>query len=240
MACRIYASGGDPQTLENPNDHFPEQRGQLPSFGDFARIHRCVSGDPQNDTGRQRYRPPCRQPVSVVVKPPEVLSLDACKKLLEAAQAHKGGLLAPYVAVCLFGGLRPFEAARLTWDQVNLQDREIRMEASQTKTKRPRVVLIDETLRAWLVAHKDKPFFPTNWRKEFDAVRAAAQITRWPNDIMRHTAISHYFRRVGSYGQTAEWAGNSEAIIKAHYQGRVSTKEAKKFWAMRPGKGGKS
>ena len=45
--------------------------------------------------------------------PPSVLSVAECQKLLAAAEAHKGGLLVPYVAVCLFGGLRPFEASRL-------------------------------------------------------------------------------------------------------------------------------
>ena len=51
---------------------------------------------------------------------------------------------------------------------------------------------------------------------------------------MRHTAISHYFRATGSYGRTAEQFGNSESIIKKHYQSRVSSKETKRFYALRP------
>ena len=53
-------------------------------------------------------------------------------------------------------------------------------------------------------------------------------------DVMRHTAISHYFRKTGSYGQTAEQFGNSEAIIKRHYQGRVTSEETERFYAIRP------
>jgi hypothetical protein len=30
-------------------------------------------------------------------------------------------------------------------------------------------------------------------------------------------AISHFFRKTGSYGPTAEQFGNSESIIKLHY-----------------------
>jgi len=52
---------------------------------------------------------------------------------------------------------------------------------------------------------------------------------------MRHTAISHYFRKTGSYGFTAEQFGNSEAIIKNHYQGRVSSEESKAFYQIMPG-----
>lgn len=179
---------------------------------------------------------PCRE-VRVEMgeaKPPEILSVEDCGKLLAAAEAYKGGLLAPYVAVCLFAGLRPFEAARLPRSQVNLADGEIRLEPTQTKTKRARVVTICATLKAWLKRYTGETF-PANWRKEFDAVRKAAGLTAWPADVLRHTAVSHFFRLTGSYGQTAEQFGNSEAIIKAHYQARVSGEDTKRFYALLPG-----
>ncbi len=170
-----------------------------------------------------------------------VLPVKDCQRLLKAAAPEK---LVPYVAVCLFGGLRPFEAARLDWKAVNLKDREIRLEANQTKTGRARVVAICDTLHAWLAAHKDVAFYPANWRKKFDTVKIAAgfgtpdekhpKLKPWPADVMRHTAISHYFRKTGSYGKTAEQFGNSEAIIKNHYQGRVTSDDTKKFYALRP------
>jgi integrase len=163
--------------------------------------------------------------------PPAILTVEQCEALLREASKKR---LAPYVAVCLFGGLRPFETSRLTWEAVNLDDREIRLEGNQTKTGRPRVVAICETLHAWLKAYKGQQFFPSGWHKQFRAVKAAAKITEWPVDVMRHTAISHYFRKTGSYGQTAEQFGNSEAIIKNHYQGRVSSEDTKEFYALRP------
>jgi integrase len=42
----------------------------------------------------------------------------------------------------MFGGLRPFEAARLSWEQVNLVDGEIRLKGQQTKTGKGRIVEI--------------------------------------------------------------------------------------------------
>jgi len=165
---------------------------------------------------------------------PDILALADCKAILHAAEAHKDGILAPYVAVCLFGGLRPTEAARLDWQQVNLDDGEIPLTQDQTKTKRGRLVKICATLAAWLRAHKGKPFYPANWRKEFDAVKLAAGLKEWTPDVMRHTAINHYFRKCTSYGLSAEQFGNSEAIIKNHYQGRVSTEETKAFYRLMP------
>ena len=58
-------------------------------------------------------------------------------------------------------------------------------------------------------------------------------------DVIRRTAISHYFRHTGSYGRTAEQFGNSEAIIKKHYQGRVNSEDTKRFYALLPKKGGR-
>jgi len=178
--------------------------------------------------------------------PPAILTVEECENLLRAAEGYESGLLVPYVAVCLFAGLRPDEAKRLTWQQVNLADKEIRMEANQTKTKTPRVVAIHATLAAWLTPYKGKTFFPVNWRKEFDAIKELAGFVGrqdpatkgtgkpFPHDVMRHTAISHFFRDCGSYGLTAEQFGNSEAIIKKHYQGRVSTEDTRKFYAIQP------
>ena len=175
--------------------------------------------------------------------PPVILPVAECKLLLRAAQREG---LAPYVSVCLFAGVRPFEALRLTWKAVNLKDREIRLEGNQTKTGQPRVIDVCSTLLAWLKAHKGQEFFPSNWRNAFDRVKLAAgfgtpdgkgensKLKPWPVDVLRHTAISHYFRLTGSYGRTAEQFGNSEGIIKKHYQGRVSSADTKKFYALRP------
>lgn len=168
---------------------------------------------------------------------PEVLSLREVTRLLAAAKRYKGGRFAPYVATALFAGLRPTELSRLQWAQVNLDDGEIRLEKGQTKTKRPRVVTIGEPLASWLRwcdAKGHREFSFSNWQREFKALRHAAKLSRWPDDVLRHSAISHHFRRGGSYGLTAEWAGNSEAVIKAHYQGRVSSEETAKFWNLYP------
>jgi integrase len=165
---------------------------------------------------------------------PKILTVAQAKALLKAAEP-KG--LGPYVSICLFGGLRPHEAQRLNWEQINLADGEIRLEAAQSKVKRARVITICSTLARWLKAHKDEPLLPPQWLKEFKAVKAAVGLKPWTPDIMRHTAISHFFRHTGSYGQTAEQFGNSEAIIKNHYQGRVSSADTKAFYSLRPTKG---
>jgi integrase len=175
---------------------------------------------------------------------PAILNVAECKSLLRQAKKFKHGRIVPYIAVCLFAGLRPFEARRLTWQGVNLTDGEIRLESHQTKTGVPRVISICPALLAWLKAFEGRAFYPPNWRKDFDVLKRAVgygtktdktpNLKPWPEDVMRHTAVSHFFRLTGSYGQTAEQFGNSEPIIKRHYQGRVSSRDTKMFYALLP------
>ena len=176
---------------------------------------------------------------------PVVLPLNECGALLRAAEKFENGRLVPYVALCLFGGLRPFETARLTWDQVNLTDGEIRLKGTQSKTKKGRIVVIDKTLKAWLSKYrKAGEIYRSTYDLELKDLRASIgygpktekqpDLRPWVPDVLRHTAISHYFRLTGSYGRTAEQFGNSEGIIKKHYQGRVTSADTKKFYALRP------
>lgn len=176
---------------------------------------------------------------------PVVLAVNECEALLRAAEKFESGRLVAYVALCMFGGLRPFETARLTWDQVNLTDGEIRLKGVQTKTGKGRIVSICKTLRAWLSRHrKSGEIYRSTYDLELKALRASIgygakteeqpHLKPWVPDVLRHTAISHYFRHTGSYGRTAEQFGNSEGIIKKHYQGRVSSADTKRFYALRP------
>ena len=176
---------------------------------------------------------------------PVLLAVEECERLLRAAEGFENGRLVPYVALWLFGGLWPFEAARLSWDQVNLGDREIRLKGQQTKTGKGRIVEICPTLKAWLSRYKGRDeIYGAAFELELREVRASIgygdpteenkDLKPWVPDILRHTAISHYFRATGSYGRTAEQFGNSEGITKKHYQSRVSSKGTKRFYALRP------
>jgi integrase len=186
-----------------------------------ARPRKWVKGNPASEvTVEQQSR-----------GEPEILTVPQCEKLLRAAERNS---MAAYAAVALLAGLRPFEVKRLTWDRVNLTDKEIRVTADSAKTGVGRIVPIGDTLAAWLTAYKGELFQVVNFDTKFAAIKKAAGVKAEAKDIMRHTAISHYFRNCGSYGLTAEYFGNSEKIIKQHYQGRVSTEQTKQFYGIMP------
>jgi len=165
---------------------------------------------------------------------PEIYTLRQCQKILAAARREGGGMFLRLVVLSLFGGLRPGEAARLPLRDINLRDGEIRIAAAHSKIGRARVVRIHPVLRAWLEVCPEGPTADRN-NCQGAWVRFQRRLGfAWIADGLRHTAISHYFRAGGSYGLTAEWAGNSESIIKAHYQGRVTSAESAEFWNLFP------
>ncbi|MGE3310602.1 MAG: hypothetical protein AB7O66_11570, partial [Limisphaerales bacterium] len=165
--------------------------------------------------------------------PPEIYSLREVMRILAAVRRFRRGKFLKAVVLGLFGGLRPWEAKRFRDEQI--VSHQIRIESNQSKTKHPRTIDVDPVLAAWLRECPPGPVVaPKDSGRLWGQLKRKARISRWIDDGLRHTAISHYFRRSGSYGLTAEWAGNSEAIIKEHYAARTTPEDSAKFWTLFP------
>jgi hypothetical protein len=176
---------------------------------------------------------------------PAVLSVAQCRSLLEATLNKDPGL-APYVAVCLFGGLRPErEAGGLMWGDVEADFISVR--GLHAKDRQRRRVAIHTTLRAWLDLGGDLP--PKNLRWRFETVREAAGLIRrekrpgkrdeikptgWVQDCLRHTFASNYLPEFG-VENTVEALGHGDyAMLFRHYRNLVSVGQAHEFWGLTP------
>jgi len=62
-----------------------------------------------------------------------------------------------------------------------------------------------------------------------------AKITRKPNGL-RHAFCSYLFASTANENHTAAQAGNSPAMIHAHYKGLTPQNEAEKWFAIKPTK----
>jgi integrase len=200
---------------------------------------------------------------AVDTEEPSVLSLNDCRNLLAAAREYKEGLLLPYVAISLFGGLRPTEISRITWDRIDLKDGTITLDGSMAKTRQRRIVKLPANAIAWLLplAPQRPEFQPAAFARHFgrvkhaagfngkDAKKAAAaaaaaagkaptgdkpKLRPWVQDYMRHTAISMYLAKHKHEGEAASWAGNSPNVIHRHYKGLVKETEAEEYWSITP------
>jgi integrase len=120
---------------------------------------------------------------------------------------------------------------------------------SGEKDKDGKEILRPSNLFQWLASHAEKktPIKGSGWRKQFDAVKLAAgfgtpdeadekrkDLTPWPQDVLRHTAISYHYAHCQHEGKTAQWAGNSPDIVHKKYKGLVKPENVAKFWTITP------
>ncbi|RYD21631.1 MAG: hypothetical protein EOP88_10665 [Verrucomicrobiaceae bacterium] len=185
----------------------------------------------------------------------EILSPEEAAALLAVAEEHFPQAVATF-ALQLFAGIRAEEVIRLDAEHVSAEG--IDLPASVTKKGRRRHITPSKTLEAWLTEY---PFQPcSNWRETSAACRrlagwdvSARIITerieagtmkpipeptrgRWSQNVLRH---SHASYAVAS-GATVDnllfefgHVGNAQ-VLREHYVGRASKKEAVAFYAIGP------
>lgn len=172
----------------------------------------------------------------------QVLSNTEAAALLAAACDRDLDLL-PYHLFGLFAGIRPQELERMKWEHVQLDESHILLPSSVTKTGKRRVIDIESLLADWLrwviMEHGPKSGLvtpPTNLRKRLRAIRSAAGITTWVQDIMRHTYASNWLATNGSVDKLRANLGHrSNDVLWRHYHKAVLRKDAEQFWATSPG-----
>jgi integrase len=165
------------------------------------------------------------------------LNAEQCAEIMEWAETNHGGALVPFIALCLFAGIRPDlyqgEISKLEPRDVRLDTGIILIEPEVSKVRMKRTVTIQANLAAWLRAYPlDRyPIMPYGFRRLRLKFRKQFNLS---HDILRHTFISMYVGKFRSMGDAALQAGNSEAIIRKHYLDLKSTAEAEKFWSIEP------
>jgi len=188
----------------------------------------------------------------------EVLTPVECYSLLHAADA---ATITP-LALGMFCGLRASEIERLDWKKIRLAERQIVVDRDVArKTGSRRVVPIPDACADWISPHVQKsgPVHPDKFLDLFDVVRIAAgfrpsntrhfrrleakrlkenpkadPLSEWPNNCLRHSAISYAMADCGDEYKVATWAGNTPRMIKRHYDAQVTPSDAVKFYALSP------
>lgn len=88
-------------------------------------------------------------------KLPKPFAVKDVRSILATAAEYAPALV-PTLAVQFFGGLRPGEALGLTWENIDLDEKTIRVLPEVSKMRRSRIVDINDTLAAWLRRYRKK------------------------------------------------------------------------------------
>ena len=198
-------------------------RRDIRTFFEWASVRGLSSGNPAKNATRFKTKPP-----NIGILTPE-----AAATLLNVCHPS----ILPGVVVGMFCGLRQSEIVRLDWRAVDLASDILTVGADIAKTSARRTVEIPENARAWLAPYAEAsgpvwpaseearnlwnlarikagfgPFFST--RTAVNTAQAGRDDLRpWPDNGLRHSAISYRLALTRDLPRVATEAGNSPAIV---------------------------
>lgn len=185
-----------------------------------------------------------------------ILTPAEAERLLAVAEEHFPQAVASY-AILLFGGVRRDELRRLKAEHVTGEG--INLGASTSKKNIRRHITPSKTLAAWLDAYPFKPC--KNWKRVDDACRCLAgwEVTwpagmakpdavkakkgkkavrpAWPQNAIRHSHATYSVEAGVEIDTLLFEFGHTEStdVLRRHYKGVASKKDALSYFALRPG-----
>jgi integrase len=165
----------------------------------------------------------------------EIFTPDEMRRLLAAANDD----ILPALVVGAFAGVRTAEIGRLHWEDIRLDEGVIMLDSAKTKTKRRRMPLISDNLKAWLVKLKgDKTGLirqgQTKFHKDRNALCKATGIA-WKDNGLRKSYISYRMAQPDAdSSKVAKQCGNSADMIEEYYKGLVTPSSAEEWFSIFP------
>lgn len=174
--------------------------------------------------------------IRVDAKPPKILTVDQCQRLMEFVMYRHPRALA-FISLALFGGIRPEELRKVSWASVGQGI--VTVDAAASKVRRRRIVHLRENAVEWIeFAREVGAMLPITLNGHVMILKRAAKhlgfTEGWPQDILRHTGASMWLAVSKDVGSVSKELGNSPAILLTNYQELVSSESALAFWAIRP------
>jgi integrase len=157
-------------------------------------------------------------------------------------------ILRPMFVMGGLAGLRTEELLRLDWADVWRVEGHIEITAGKAKTRQRRLIEICPALAAWLKPYKkftsgklwkshevmfQQKFVETCGQANVANKGKKIPLIRKPNGL-RHAFCTYHFALHANENKTAQQAGNSPAMIHAHYKGLVTKAEAEKWFNVVP------
>ena len=164
---------------------------------------------------------------------------------MAALLANANDTLRAIIAIGGLAGLRFIELIRLDWADVWRVPGHVEITAGKSKTRQRRLVEICSSLAEWLKPFRSQTsgklwnFHKITFQRELRELCKSVEVPRKINGL-RHSFCSFHFALHANENLTAQQAGNSPAMIHAHYKGLATKAEAEKWFSVLPSKSGKN
>ncbi len=181
---------------------------------------------------------PCSQLEAVTIaKPPvAVFTVDEVQKCLTWLKLNPRSLA--WFALSTFAGLRPEEAEKTCWSEINFTEGFVKVEAQTTKVRQRRIVYPLPMAMSWLrQAKKLKSTLPLTVKTRTADRIELRELLGWPewkHDVTRHTfaSMTMMIAHEPDIAKIAATMGNSPAVLMKDNKALTTKLEAEKFWAL--------
>lgn len=208
------------------NPQFNKARAMLHGLFEFALRHEWCDKNPIKRIERKK----------VVEKEIQPLKLSETKRLIKTAQ-RESPVYAIVAALLVYTGIRPREVRRLTWRDIDTEEKTITVRSQCSKTGGVRQVEIPPVLNRLLITHKSQNsshICPTDWQRRWRKIRDNSGFRgRWVQDVLRHTYASFHAKNYADLPRLQLNMGHrDQSLLRSRYVNMhgISRAEAKSFF----------
>ena len=209
------------------NQQFNKARAMLHGLFEFALRREWCDKNPIKRIERKK----------VVEKEIQPLKLAETKRLIKTAQ-RESPVYAVVAALLVYTGIRPREVRRLTWRDIDTEEKTITVRSQCSKTGGVRQVEIPPVLNRVLIAHsrelKEEKICPTDWQRRWRKIRDNSGFRGcWVQDVLRHTYASFHAKNYADLPRLQLNMGHRDlSLLRSRYINMhgISRAEAKSFF----------
>ena len=213
-------------TAFHTNPQFNKARTMLHGLFEFALRREWCDKNPIKRIERKK----------VVEKEIQPLKLAETKRLIKTAQ-RESPVYAVVAALLVYTGIRPREVRRLTWRDIDTEEKTITVRSQCSKTGGVRQVEIPPVLNRLLITHKSENsshICPTDWQRRWRKIRDNSGFRgRWVQDVLRHTYASFHAKNYADLPRLQLNMGHrDQSLLRSRYINMhgISRAEAKSFF----------
>lgn len=158
------------------------------------------------------------------------------RRLLKQARKPEHRPCMPALGLMLWAGVRPAEVLRLTWEDIDWDEKVISLRARHSKTGGSRHITLHKVLATWLKdagIQQSGSICPPNWGRRWKRLRLAAGAVPWPQDVLRHTFASYHVKQWHSFERLQEEMGHRSArLLRTRYLSMkgITKAQVSRFW----------
>ena len=193
------------------NPQFNKARAMLHGLFEFALRREWCDKNPIKRIERKK----------VIEREIQPLKLAETRRLIKTAQLESPscGVAA---ALLVYTGIRPREVRRLTWRDIDTEEKTITVRSQCSKTGGVRQVEIPPVLNRLLIPRKSENglhICPNNWQRRWRKIRDTSGFRgRWIQDILRHTYASFHAKRYADLPRLQLNMGHrDQSLLRSRY-----------------------